>query len=120
MTGQKQRDMIAAAIRQDPSLLDPTRFAVQNTDRVYCTLCHRSGIRMWALVGLPDFSRPQWWRQFAPWQYGCLMAHVYRCTCGLSFPAYNNLWRHIGGPRPEGWGRHDGIEHLALDLPEVA
>lgn len=68
--------------------------------------------------GVPNFSQPYWWRSWAPWQYGCIVAHTYRCSCGRSFPAFNNLWRHIGGPRPEGWGRHDGIDHRALDLPE--
>ena len=110
--------MIALAIRDDPTLLDPGRFERVNERRVRCVLCGRSGVASWSLVGLPDFSRPMWWTQFAPWQYGCLLAHTYRCACGLSFPAYANLWRHIGASRPAGWGRHDGVDHHALDHPQ--
>ncbi len=118
MTGRRQVEDIAHALRFDPTLVDPGRFVRLSTGRVECVLCGRSGTDR-SFVGVPDFRDPHWWRSWAPWQYGCLAAHTYRCSCGRSFPAFNNLWRHIGGPRPAGWGRHDGIEHTPLDLPET-
>lgn len=117
MTGREQIVDIQHAIRDDPTIVDYDRFVRLRTGRVECVLCGRSGTSL-SHVGLPDFSQPYWWRSWAPWQYACIFAHTYRCSCGRSFPAFNNLWRHIGGLRPQGWGRHDGIDHRALDLPE--
>ncbi|WP_100813054.1 hypothetical protein [Microbacterium lacus] len=118
MSGRRQDEAVKQAIRSDPSLLDPTQFVRLKTGRVECVLCRRSGTER-SFVGLPDFRERYWWQSWAPWQYGCMIAHTYRCTCGRAFPAYNNLWRHIGGERPAGWGRQDGLEHRALDLPET-
>lgn len=42
---------------------------------------------------------------YAPWQIPCLQPHDWVCSCGLAFPAFVNLWRHIGADRPTGWGR---------------
>lgn len=66
----------------------------------------------------PDTAPPEprhvpWWAQYKPWQIGCLMDHTWPCSCGRSFTAYATLWRHIGAPRPMGWGRQ-GEHHEAL------
>lgn len=52
--------------------------------------------------------------QFARWQIGCLQSHDWECTCGLRYTEYASLWRHIGAPRPPGWGRQDGINHALV------
>lgn len=53
--------------------------------------------------------------QFSPWQIVCLQPHDWECTCGRRFYQYAALWRHIGGPRPHGWGRQDGIDHALVE-----
>lgn len=111
--------MVLSVVRADPTWLDHRQFVRLETGRVQCVFCGRSGTDR-SLVGLPDFSKAYWWQQWAGWQIPCLAGHVYGCNCGLTFPAFNNLWRHIGGPRPAGWGRQDGIRHFALRAPEVA
>ena len=50
--------------------------------------------------------------QFRRWQIGCLEDHDWECSCGRRYRSYAPLWRHIGGPRPAGWGRQDGIDHV--------
>lgn len=66
----------------------------------------------------PDTAPPAprsvpWWCQYSLWQIGCLMDHTWSCSCGRSSTAYATLWRHIGAPRPHGWGR-PGEHHEAL------
>lgn len=53
--------------------------------------------------------------QFSRWQIGCLVPHDWECTCGHRYTSYSPLWRHIGAPRPTGWGRQDGIEHALVE-----
>lgn len=53
--------------------------------------------------------------QFSRWQIGCLEPHDWECACGLRWPSYAPLWRHIGAERPAGWGRQDGIEHALVE-----
>jgi hypothetical protein len=62
---------------------------------------------------LPPKLMP-WHCQFSPWQIGCMVDHPWPCSCGLTFPVFANLWRHIGADRPAGWGRQ-GEHHYALE-----
>lgn len=53
--------------------------------------------------------------QFSKWQIACLQPHDWECTCGRRYVTFGTLWRHIGGPRPTGWGRQDGIDHAVVE-----
>lgn len=67
----------------------------------------------------PPAPRPvPWYAQFSLWQIDCFADHEWSCSCGLRFRTYGSLWRHIGAPRPAGWGRQ-GAHEFALDC-EVA
>lgn len=92
----------------DPAELPADRF-VPVSDRtgrkLRCTVCGRTGY--WHPTDSPSWP----WQGFGLWQVACWMDHPWPCSCGLSFRQYGDLWRHIGGPRPTGWGRQDGIDH---------
>lgn len=114
--------------RVDPSTLPADRFEYvpdARNGKARCVVCGRTGYLAW--IGPPPpvtrgrdgrnasvderFDKKgrlhPWGSYFpyAPWQIACLLPHDWQCSCGLAFPTYVRLWRHIGGPRPHGWGR---------------
>lgn len=119
MTGERQIDLFVRANR-DAAALPDDRFERIGA-KVRCVLCHADG---WGTTLPPaqaaDFTGRivRWQHRFSRWQLAHLMDHPWPCSCGLRFRDYGGLWRHIGAPRPEGWGRQ-GTHEPALTC-EVA
>lgn len=115
MVGRRQIDAVVRHLATHLDEIPADRFEYTGrggSGRIRCVLCGRTGA--YGLVGLPDLTtalnergRVVWYayRPWSPWQVGCLVDHPWPCSCGLTFPVYVNLWRHIGADRPAGWGR---------------
>lgn len=107
--GRWQREATIAELQAHPERIDPDRFIATDRGRVRCVLCGREGVR--GHVGPPppteEVVNGSWrtirrwdsWYPYAPWQIECLLDHPWVCACGLRFPAWSNLHRHIGRVR---------------------
>ena len=107
MTGRRQQEQFVKEHRTGDDL-PADRFEHTGGRKVRCVICGRTGYGPAtihpAATSFDGSTRP-WHRQASPWQLSCLMPHDWPCSCGLAFRTYGDLWRHIGAPRPDGWGR---------------
>lgn len=124
MSGRRQRENFILTHR-DAATLPSARFewAGERSGKIRCVLCHRDG---WGSLGEIkdqtgfDGRLWRWHDRVSPWQIDCLQDHPWPCSCGRSYRAFGDLWRHIGGERPTGWGRQEIHEYaLACDLEAV-
>lgn len=107
--GRRQREALIAELQAHPEEIPADRFVWNHRGRIECVLCGREGYR--GHVGAPPppetYRRGNWeglvrwseWYPWAPWQLACLGEHPWVCACGLRFPAWSNLRRHIGRDR---------------------
>lgn len=100
--GRRQAELFIRELQAHPELIPDDRFVWTAHGRIECVLCGRLGVRGYVgptpdLEYRPDGRVIYWnsWYPWAPWQIPCLGEHPWVCKCGLRFPAWANLSRHI-------------------------